>query len=321
MRILIIGATGYIGTSVSAAVRARGHQVIGSARSAHARSMLTARGDAAVAADVGDSSSVVAAAREADAVIYAVAFRASPERPDPGVDAVAVERGTLDALVAALADSGKPFIYTSGAWYYGPTGDRPADEDTPPNPPAIVAKRPELERIVLASASRGVRAIIIRPGDVYGRAGGLPTLFVDSARRIGAAQYIGDGMYRWPVVHVDDLGELYALAIERADAGAVFNAADSTSYRVKEIAEAASRGAGADSRTASWPLDAARAALGPLADALVMDQRLTSDRARKLLGWRIRPTTILDDLEHGSYAQAAAATRERPTESPRASAP
>jgi hypothetical protein len=46
----------------------------------------------------------------------------------------------------------------------------------------------------------------------------------------------------------------------------------------------------------AWPLDDARLELGSFADALALDLRVNSNRARQQLGWRTRTSTILDEL-------------------------
>ena len=74
-------------------------------------------------------------------------------------------------------------------------------------------------------------------------------------------------------------------------------------YRAYDIAEAASRGAGADGRVKLWPVDEARKAFGPFADALAADTHIKTDRARKLLGWQPIGPSVLDDLDHGSYSE------------------
>jgi len=113
---------------------------------------------------------------------------------------------------------------------------------------------------------------------------------------------VGTGENRWPVVHVEDLADLYVRALNCPPATLLF-AADATSFRVREIAEAASRGAGRDGRTEAWPLEDARRTLGAYADALVLDQLISSDKARTTLGWRPRSPSVLDDLRAGSYTK------------------
>ena len=100
------------------------------------------------------------------------------------------------------------------------------------------------------------------------------------------------------MVHVEDLADLYIRALTRGESGAIFLAADASACRVKEIALAAAVAKGV---TESWPLEEARQTLGAYADALILDQRVSSDRARELLGWSPRATTVLDDLRNGSY--------------------
>lgn len=293
MNVLVIGATGYIGSAVSEALRAAGHIVVGTARSHEAEQKLRAASIEPVSADVADPASLNAPAQRADAVIYAVQYN--------GADGQTVEKAALSTLVDALARSKKSLLFTSGVWIYGSTGDRVVDERAANCPTPLVAYRPALERIVLDGVARGVRTVIIRPADVYGRGGGIPAMWVQSAKQNGAARYVGDGSSHWPVVHVDDLAQFYLLALTKAEAGSVYNAGDEAAFMVREMAEAASYGAGAGGRTMAWPLEDARKTLGAFADALVLDMRITSRKARAELGWQTRTTTILDDLRAGSY--------------------
>jgi nucleoside-diphosphate-sugar epimerase len=207
------------------------------------------------------------------------------------------------AMLKALEGTGKPFLYTSGVWVLGSTGDKVADERTPVNPTPLVAQRPVIEQEVLGSKDRGVRAIVIRPALVYGRGGSIPRMLSQSARETGAARYVGDGRNRWPFVDVDDLAQLYVLALEKAAPGSLYNAVDGPSYRVLEIAEAASIGAGAKGKTEAWPLEEARKTLHAFADALVLDQQISGEKAMKELGWSPRAASVLDDLKTGSYAR------------------
>jgi nucleoside-diphosphate-sugar epimerase len=291
MRIFVIGATGYVGSGIARALRDGGHAVVGAARAPEAARKLRDADVEPVTADVTAPTSLNAPAQAADAVVYCVQYN--------GADGLEVEGAALNGLIEALAGSGKPFVYTSGVWVYGNTGDTFVDEESAVDPTPLVAHRPQLERIVLDGAARGVRSVVIRPGDVYGHGGGIPAMWVHSAKESGAARFVGDGTNRWAMVHVDDLGQLYRLALEKAPAGAIYNAADETSFTVREMAEAASRGAGRNGAVVSWPLEDARRELGGFADALALDTRISSKRARERLGWQTRSTTILDDLRSG----------------------
>lgn len=292
MIVFLTGATGYIGGAVAEALLKAGQAVIGLARSDEAAGQLHLKGIGTHRGDLTSPASLISAASAADATIH------TGTTNDGSVDRQAVE-----AMLQAVAGSGKPFIYTSGVWVLGDTCGKVADETWPARPAALVAWRPALEHLVLETAQRGVRAIVIRPAVVYGRASGIPADFVKSARETGAARYVGTGANRWPAIQVEDLASLYALAMEKAPGGTLLHAADGSAHRVKEIAKAASIGAGAGGRTESWPLEEARKTLGAYADALALDQQVSAAKARTMLSWKPRAASILEDLRHGSYTQ------------------
>ena len=292
MQVFLTGATGYIGTAVADRLRAAGHTLTGLARSDAAASRLTAAGIRPVRGDFADPKSVGSAARSADGVI-SLATTYNP----------AVDGPAIDAILEALTGSDKPFIYTSGIWSHGDTGGAVVDETTPPKPAALVQWRQAVEDRVLDGARRGIRTVVIRPAIVYGRAGGIPAGFVDSAQKEGAARFVGTGENRWPFVHVDDLADLYLLALERAPAGSLLLGVSGPSHPVRDVAAAASRGAGAGGRTTAWPLEDARKTLGAYADALVLDQQASGRRAKETLGWQPRRPDVLEDVERGSYAK------------------
>ena len=290
MIIFLTGATGYIGGAVAGALQQAGHSVIGLARSDEAAGQLHLRGIATHRGDLADPASLRDAAAAADGVIH------TGTTNEGDLDAASVR-----AMLHAIAGSHKPFLYTSGIWVLGDTKGRVADETWPACPATVVAWRPAAEQTVLDAARQGVRTSVLRPAVVYGRGGGIAAGFAKSAREDGAARYVGHGENRWPAIDVDDLADLYIRTLEQAPPGTLLHASDGSAHRVKEIAEAASIGAGADGRTESWPLEEARKMLGALADALALDQQVSSQKARSLLGWQPRAAGLLDDLRQGSY--------------------
>jgi nucleoside-diphosphate-sugar epimerase len=293
MRVLLTGATGYIGSAVAEALQRAGHEVVGLARSDASAERLQARGISMRRGDLKEPQSLTEAARDAEAVVHTALTN--------DADAPEADRATVEAILQALEGTGKPFIYTSGIWVYGNTGEAAADEERPLDPTPLVAWRPANEQLVLDAARRGVRAIVIRPAIVYGRGGGIPASLVQAAREKATVRFVGEGSNRWPQVHVDDLADLYVRALERAPAATLLNASSGPSVRVREVAEAASRAGGAAGRTESWPLEEARRTLGPYADALALDQQVSGEKAMKLLGWTPRANSMIEDLEHGSY--------------------
>jgi len=260
--------------------------------------MLTALGATPHPGDLLDGASYSEAAARADAVVHA-GFDYSA-----GLDG---DRVALDTLLAAAGGSrggpgpSRALVYTSGCWVAGDTGGRVRADDAPTDQPAeIVAWRVEQETKALAASSGERSVAVIRPGVVYGRGGGLTARMFATAQRDGAAGYIGDGTNHWSMIHVDDLARIYRAAIEQRTDG-VIQAVDGQPLAVAAVAAAASEAAGAGGETTSIALDAVREKMGPVADAMCLDQQLSAPAARSL-GW---------EPDHPSFSDAAPAAFEQ----------
>src|SRR5208282_4305557 len=103
--------------------------------------------------------------------------------------------------------------------------------------------RVDIKRYVRQAAiEKGVRAIVICPTMIYGTGHGtqiksdqIPKL-MGLSKQVGAGVYFGEGLNRDSNVHVDDLVELYLLAIEKAPGGSFFFA-ENGNESFKHIAE------------------------------------------------------------------------------------
>ncbi|MDB5106026.1 MAG: hypothetical protein JWP91_3715 [Fibrobacteres bacterium] len=294
MNVFLTGATGYIGTVVAEALQKAGHAVTGLARSEEAERKLSARGVKVQRGDLTDKEAVMAAAKASDAVIHTATTN---DANGPKADKAAVE-----AIIAALSGSNKPFIYTSGVWVVGQTGNQPVDEDASTSSPlAIVAWRPAIEAMALAAAKQGVRSSVLRPGIVYGRGGGIPAMLVGAAKQ-GKVTYIGSGDQQWPSVHVDDLADLYVKVLTQAPAGRIWHGITAP-IRVRTLAEAAAGSGGAGAAVESFPLEEARKAMGPFADALAANQMVSAEKTKASLDWKPSRPSIVDEVLRGSYAK------------------
>ncbi|MGD0578011.1 MAG: NAD-dependent epimerase/dehydratase family protein [Bryobacteraceae bacterium] len=296
MKVLVTGATGYVGSAISEALRLAGHRVIGLARSPDKQAALEAAGHEALLGDLTDLELLRAAAAAADGVIHA----ALAHSPDAG----AIDRAAVESMLAALAGSGKPFIYTSGVWVYGDTQGRTAGEVSMLHPPALVAWRPAVEELVLESKPQGVQGVVLRPGMVYGRRGGFVAAMFGDARQHGAVKVVGDGLNHWSSIHADDLADLYVRALNEPAAGELFVACCGLPQPVRKIALAVTRACGIEGKIDFIPLDQARAHLGPMADCLVLDQRVGSTKATRYFGWSPRRPSIFFEIFSGSYLSA-----------------
>jgi len=291
MDVFLTGGTGLVGSALLSALLADGHTVHALARSDSSAQALEAAGATVVRGSVEDAGLLAEAARTADGFVHTAA----------GADGKDADRDAalLDAVLPALAGSNKPYVHTSGVWVHG-AGT--IDEDTPFAPPALTAWRLPLDARVRAAADDGVRSVVIAPGIVYGRGLGLPTVVKDGPRTDdGALLLPGSGEQRWTTVHTEDLARLYVAALTEAAPGAYYLGVNGQNPTVREIGEAANRGAGLDERTVASTEAETEARLGALAGALDISQEATGDRARAELGWAPTGPSLLEDLSSGSY--------------------
>ncbi|MFD7261358.1 NAD-dependent epimerase/dehydratase family protein [Streptomyces sp. NPDC059874] len=291
MRILVPGARGYIGSAVVRRLRQEGHDVVPFLRTGtpapHGTEIRTG--------DLADPDSLRAAVTDD---IDAVVDVATPSG-DEAVDAAAV-----DALLERLRGTGRAYVYTSGIWVLGATGDRAAEEDAPTDAIDIVGYRPRIEERVLAAAADDVRAVVVRPGIAYGAGGGIPALMTAWAREHGHGRYVGHATTRWPMVHVDDLATLYALVVAKGTAGTLVHGVALEAVPAAALAVAADVAAGGTGHAAPWPTAEAAGVLGlPFAQALALDQTVSGQRARAELGWRPTAAYPTVDLAEGSYVR------------------
>src|SRR5579863_9883417 len=278
MRVFLTGANGYIGGAVAVALIAAGHTVRGLVRSREKSDLVAAHGVEAVIGSLDDAALLVAEAQAADAVINA---------------ASSDHRGAVEALIGAIAGSGKPFIHSSGTSIVadlamGEPSERLFDERTPIEPLPERAGRVAIDQLVLAAP--GIRSVVLCNTMIYGHALGPPAqsvqipALVRQAKSSGVARYIGRGLNRWSNVHIADVAALYVLALETAPAG-TFMYVESGEEGLREIADAiaARLGLGA---AQSWSADEAIAAWGRnMAVYSLGSNSRVRGKAAAALGW------------------------------------
>lgn len=224
MTTLVTGATGFVGSAVARTLAARGHALRLLARPTSDRSNL--RGiDAEVAiGDLTDPDSLDRAAAGCQYVVHVAAdYRFWV--PDPDAMLRANLDGTLAMMRAAARAGAERIVYCSSVAALGQIGDgTPATEATPTNPADFVGiyKRSKYlaESAALDLARReGLPLVVVNPAAPIGPRDAKPTptgkMVLDAASgRVPA--YIDTGLN---IVHVDDVAEGHALALERGRIG------------------------------------------------------------------------------------------------------
>lgn len=295
MRVLILGARGFVGSAVARALAADGHQVSGLARSAEAAQMLSDAGVTPVEGDLDQLDRVAEQVGAHDATIFAPTV--------PFED----EWRITSALVAPLVGSDRPFILTSGTAvlsheaHDGQWNQATYAEDEPFTPPAWIALRVETENRLRAMADQGVRAMVIRPPLIWGHGGSkqIPAIF-ESIEKTGDACYIGAGLNLYSNVHVDDLADVYVRAIARGTAGALYHAVGGEA-NFRSLAEAAAEAMGCGTRSVTFEeaQEVWGERIGPL--FFGVNSRSRAVRTREELGWTPRHLDVVEDVRRGSY--------------------
>lgn len=308
MKLLVTGATGYLGSRVVQSLLRRGHQVVGLVRSVEGAERVRAAGAEVALGDLAQPASFLPVALRTDGVIH-TAF-------GHGADfmaAVEEERRAIGALIEAFARTGKRLVVATATGVVGDTGPDPVDEDFPGQPDFPARVRMAVEKDLTAAAVRGVQAVVVRPAIfVHGHgASQFVPMLVDAARRTGVAGYVGDGSNRIAAVHVDDLAELFVLAAERGEAGRIYNGAGGD-IATADLASAIAAGNPGVTATSFTPARAVEAWGAFPAMLLAIDNRASGERARRELDWRpyAATPTLVQDLSTGSYADRTVAAAE-----------
>jgi nucleoside-diphosphate-sugar epimerase len=298
MRVLVTGASGFIGSAVVPELLAAGHAVAGLARSDASAAALSALGATVVRGDLDDLDVLRSAAADADAVVH-LAFKHDLLYAGDYSGAADADRIAIQTLGLAVGGDDPTLVIASGL--AGLTLGRPSTEEDVPARTGHAALRVVNADTALALAERGVRSAVVRLSpSVHGEGdGGFVAAFAQIAREHGFVGYVGDGTNRWPAVHRSDAATLFRLAVEKASAGSVLHGCAEEGVAIRDLAEALGRRLDLPARSVAP--DDAEAHFGWLAGFVAMDAPASSEITRQSLGWTPTGPTLLDDVEAGHY--------------------
>ena len=286
VRVLVTGATGFVGSAVVRALRTDGHEVIGLVRDPARAGAVAATGAELARGDMLEPSSYVPLVANVDAVVHsaqlAVPGRLTPARSRTLFDADAL---MTRSLADACVEHRRRLIYTGGCFDWGDRGEEWIDETTPLAPsPMGVGHARQAGYLAERHRADGLDVVRLSPAFVYGPGGLFKSAFVDQARA-GRLRCIGSGRNWWSCVHVDDLGGAYVAALGSAPAGSVYAVADDEPVRLRELTDLTTDALGRP-RVGTAPPVLISLILGrTLTSSLVTSFRMRADKIRTELGW------------------------------------
>ncbi|KAI8603345.1 hypothetical protein EDD21DRAFT_369382 [Dissophora ornata] len=225
VKVLVIGATGYIGLRLSQALRRANHIVYGTSRSSSKENLLRSNEIIPI------TGAIETDRHQTPPWIETV----KNENIEVVIDLSGIQNGNkaiLEPLVRLSKDRQSAhlpkigFIYCSGMWVHGssanPTSDLTAVgvKTSAHQSPALVAWRPELERQVLASYDH-LNTAVIRPGLVYGGTGDIWDIYFaqiyNSIQNSTPISLQADPNASLSLIHVDDVASAFVAAVEKLE--------------------------------------------------------------------------------------------------------
>ncbi|HKJ93071.1 MAG TPA: NAD-dependent epimerase/dehydratase family protein [Longimicrobiales bacterium] len=287
-RVLITGATGFVGSHLVSAL-ARSHlQVRALVRSTSDVGHLDALGIERAEADLRDAPALKRAVRDADIVFHLAGLtRARNEAEFRSVNVDGTRR-----LVDAMLDSGRPrrLVFVSSLAAVGPARNgRPVHPDDEPRPlTAYGRSKLEAERVCLAARDT-VGVVVLRPPAVYGP-GDRDLLSFFRLARFGFLPVPSGPPRRLQMIHAADLADAIRRAGVAEAAAGVYHTAEPRAYAWPDVLDMVAEAVGRRARHVPVPSGLIR--MAAVVSELVGRVRgrpsiFTRDKAQELLapGW------------------------------------
>lgn len=308
MKILVTGGAGYIGSHTVKNLLARGHEVVIFDNFSSGRKELLVGGQV-VEADVKDPAALdrVFQHHQLEAVLhFASLIQVGESFLDPGQYYAQNLTGSLNLLEAMRRAGVKLFIFSSSAAVYGVPRETPITEAHPLAPVNPYGQSKYFVETILQDYSRayGLKSISLRyfnasGADPDGRLGEMhdpethliPNILLSLLGKKGEVEVFGanfetpDGTAIRDYIHVSDLAEAHALALDRLAAGGpsdVINLGTNRGYSVLEVIKKVEKVIG---RPVRYRTSARRKGDVPVLLA-------SKEKAERQLGWRLRFSDI-----------------------------
>lgn len=276
--VLITGATGFVGSHVAEACKARGYEIRALARSSSKTDLLQQLGASIIPGDMTDAESLRKAADGVDVVIHCAA-KVGDWGPVEDYRIV-----NVDALRVLLdACKGRPlqrFIHMSSLGVYAARDHHGTTEEEPlpaQHMDGYTQTKVESERLVMDYyRNHKLPVVVLRPGFIYGPRDRTVLPRIMEAMRTGQFRYLGSGDKAMNCIYVGNLVDATFLVVDKPNAvGQIYNLTDGEMVSKRRFMEAVADGAGTPRPTRKVPLWLAKLA------AWIMERRARRKGARE----------------------------------------
>lgn len=214
MRVLVTGASGFLGSHVAEQLSEQGHSVVALVRrTSNTKFLASLPGLELATGSVEDADSVRAAMKGVDAVVHSAGLVKARDEEEFYATNV---RGTENLLTAAreVAPNLVRFVFVSSLAAVGPSLDgRPVPGDTEPRPVTRYGRSKLAAERLARDAKGDVKVTILRPPMIYGPRDNESFAFFQSVSR-RFLPYLGDGKNTMSVIYASDAASACIQAIE-----------------------------------------------------------------------------------------------------------
>jgi nucleoside-diphosphate-sugar epimerase len=296
-RVLVTGATGFVGGAIVRRLVEHGHEVLGLVRSRESGQKLESAGVGIAVGDMLAPSTYAPLVANVDAVVHAAQLPTVGRLGRAKLERIrGADRLMTETLANECIAKQRRLVYTSGVFSYGDCGEQWVTESSAFNPsPLGVGHAAEIRKLRVLRNQAGLDFVVVSAGFVVGPGGLFKTSFYSQVKQ-KRLRVIGRGTNYWSCVEVNDLAAAFAAALERSPPGGEYNIVDDAPLTLRQLVDEVTAAMKVP-RVGSVPAWLLGLIIGaPLVQSLVTSFRVRNEKARAELGWTPRFSSVREAL-------------------------